>query len=436
LFKSLRATAFMGGLRINIILPYFVKTPLLQSGGRILLAGNPIATPEDVVDAGTRFMADTRIVGRALMVGPKVKVSADNEWEVVSQKDEDGLEMAVREVLAHDFEAVEAFCARLIKLLNFLEAARGWSGWLSDMFAAIYTKKPHKTGSISSHNADPAYICKIYFENLIKYPTFKFLHQNNTTEMADKAGKQTIALIPWDPESEEHRQRLYIQRIACGWKADKIDMWSTRQRNGLMSLHWIVLDPSDPKTAERLSSHVAKHPDEATPLEDSAVAVGGRPRDSSSSRSLEPFMPIGHISIDTIASTPKPTLLLADPENHRTHLSAFYISRAIQGGGLGTATMQAAEHMAVSVLGAKVITLDTWDRRLIIDDSKKEWREKFDYYGNGQVMTFDPQGWYQRMGYKVIKEIEEFDGTSGYCLKRPDGQAWCIPSVYMEKVVE
>ncbi|KFZ01187.1 hypothetical protein V501_10162 [Pseudogymnoascus sp. VKM F-4519 (FW-2642)] len=137
LFKSLRTTAFMGGLRVNIVLPYFVSTPLLQAGARVLLAGNPIATPEDVIDAGTRFMADTRISGRALMIGPKVKVRADNEWEVVPQEDKEGVEVAVREVFVDDFEVVEAFCARLIKLLNVLEAARGWSGWLSDMFAAI-----------------------------------------------------------------------------------------------------------------------------------------------------------------------------------------------------------------------------------------------------------------------------------------------------------
>ncbi|KFY10807.1 hypothetical protein V492_04840 [Pseudogymnoascus sp. VKM F-4246] len=255
--------------------------------------------------------------------------------------------------------------------------------------------------------------------------------------MADKPEKPNITLIPWDFESEEHRQRLYVQRIACGWKADKISKWAIRQQEGTMSLHWVVLDPSDPKTAERISKHVANHPDETTPLEDSAVAVGGRPRDSSSSRLLEPFMPIGHISVDTVASTPKPTLYLADPENHRFHLSAFYISKAIQGGGIGSATMEQAEHMAVSVLGSKVITLDTWDRRLLVDDSKKEWREKFHYYGIDRPLPkFDPQGWYERMGYKVIKEIDELDETSGYVLKRPDGQAWCIPSVYMEKLVE
>ncbi|KFX95135.1 hypothetical protein V490_03999 [Pseudogymnoascus sp. VKM F-3557] len=390
LFKSLRSTAFMGGLRINIVLPYFVSTPLLQAGARVLLAGSPIATPEDVVDAGTRFMADTRIVGRALMIGPKIKVRPDNDWEPMSQDGKDGMEVAVREVFVDDFEEVEAFCARLIKLLNVVEASRGLSAFLSDM------------------------------------------------AMADKSAKPNLTLIPWDPESEEHRDRLYVQRVACGWKYDRIDKWCKRQRDGSMSIHWVVLDPSEPKTAERIAQHIAKHPKEATPLQDSAVAVGGRPRDSSSSRLLEPFMPVGHISVDTVASTPEPTTLLADPANHRYHLSALYISSAIQGGGIGSATMEAAEHMAATVLGATVITLDTWDRRLITDDSKKEWREKFEYYSPPALgpPKFDPQGWYQRLGYKVIKEIEEFDERSGYCLKREDGKAWCIPSVYMEKAVE
>ncbi|KFY10808.1 hypothetical protein V492_04841 [Pseudogymnoascus sp. VKM F-4246] len=139
LYKSLRSTAFMGGLRVNILLPYFVSTPLIQTGARVLLAGGAMARPDDVVDAGTRFMADTRIVGRALMVGPKIKVRADNEWEVVPHKDKDGVEAGVREVFVDDFEAVEAFCARLIKLLNAVEVARGWRGWLGDMSsAAIY----------------------------------------------------------------------------------------------------------------------------------------------------------------------------------------------------------------------------------------------------------------------------------------------------------
>lgn len=58
--------------------------------------------------------------------------------------------------------------------------------------------------------------------------------------MADKPGKPNVTLIPWDPESEEHRHRLYVQRVACGWKFDRIDKWCARQRDGSMSLHWVV----------------------------------------------------------------------------------------------------------------------------------------------------------------------------------------------------
>jgi hypothetical protein len=55
----------------------------------------------------------------------------------MSQDGKDGMEVAVREVFVDDFEEVEAFCARLIKLLNVVEASRGLSVVLSDMVAAI-----------------------------------------------------------------------------------------------------------------------------------------------------------------------------------------------------------------------------------------------------------------------------------------------------------
>lgn len=58
--------------------------------------------------------------------------------------------------------------------------------------------------------------------------------------MADKPTQPKITLIPWDPESKEHIDRLYIQRIACGWKADKVQKWRIRQRDGAMGIHWVV----------------------------------------------------------------------------------------------------------------------------------------------------------------------------------------------------
>lgn len=60
--------------------------------------------------------------------------------------------------------------------------------------------------------------------------------------MADQSvkSKPQIKVIPWDPESPEHRDRLFQQRVACGWKSDKIDKWCKLQKDGSMSIHWIV----------------------------------------------------------------------------------------------------------------------------------------------------------------------------------------------------
>lgn len=134
LFRSLRTTAFMEGVRVNMLCPYFIDTPIIPTEGRLLLAGSAMGKSEDVVDAGTRFMADTRICGRALVIGPKVKV--DDEWQLLS-KDADVQEMAVWEAYAHDLDLVEAFNARFIRMLNQVEKARGWIGWMSDVIGAF-----------------------------------------------------------------------------------------------------------------------------------------------------------------------------------------------------------------------------------------------------------------------------------------------------------
>lgn len=52
--------------------------------------------------------------------------------------------------------------------------------------------------------------------------------------------RKEIVLIPWDPESPEHRERLYQQRIACGWYENYVEGWQERQRSGKVSLQWIV----------------------------------------------------------------------------------------------------------------------------------------------------------------------------------------------------
>jgi NAD(P)-dependent dehydrogenase (short-subunit alcohol dehydrogenase family) len=135
LFRSLRSTAFVHGIRVNMLCPYFIDTPIIPTAGRALLAGSAMGKPEDVVDAGTRLVADTRIVGRALVVGPKVRV--EGEWELLPQTSKEGKELAVWEAYADDFQEVEAFAARFVRLLNQVEVGRGWFGWASDMLGAV-----------------------------------------------------------------------------------------------------------------------------------------------------------------------------------------------------------------------------------------------------------------------------------------------------------
>ncbi|KAF2400337.1 NAD(P)-binding protein [Trichodelitschia bisporula] len=113
LFRALRASAFMSGVRVNLLMPYFVATPIMPAAGRALLAGQPLAQIEDVVDAATRLVADHGIRGRGLAVGPRIRV--------VEEK-------AVWEAYADDFEDSEAFTRRVTGLMN--KAVRyGVLGW-------------------------------------------------------------------------------------------------------------------------------------------------------------------------------------------------------------------------------------------------------------------------------------------------------------------
>jgi NAD(P)-dependent dehydrogenase (short-subunit alcohol dehydrogenase family) len=127
LFRSLRSTAFFNGIRVNMLCPYYMDTPLLPTEARFMLAGSAMGKPEDVVDAGTRLMADSRIVGRALVVGPKVKTRLDDDGMLVPELSKGGKETAIWEAYADDFEQVDAFTARFIRMLNLVQIARGWA---------------------------------------------------------------------------------------------------------------------------------------------------------------------------------------------------------------------------------------------------------------------------------------------------------------------
>lgn len=140
LFRCLRSSSFAHGVRVNILCPYFIDTPLLGADARAILAGVGLGRVKDVVDAGTRFAADPRIVGRALVVGPKLRVGQkdDGEWSLVEENNGGGVDKAIWEIYADDFEDSEVFQRKMVGLLNAATELRGWSGWASDMAGAVW----------------------------------------------------------------------------------------------------------------------------------------------------------------------------------------------------------------------------------------------------------------------------------------------------------
>ena len=129
------------GYHYNMILicPYFIDTAIVTPGARAILAGGAMGQVEDVVDAATRFVADSRILGRSLVVGPKVtyKQQEDGTWGLVDKGTPQSTTTALWEPCADDWEDVDAFDRNFVKVLNGVQYARGWVGWATDIAKAV-----------------------------------------------------------------------------------------------------------------------------------------------------------------------------------------------------------------------------------------------------------------------------------------------------------
>lgn len=49
-----------------------------------------------------------------------------------------------------------------------------------------------------------------------------------------------VELVPWDFDSEEHQARMYLQRLACGWRSEEVQRWAEQGRAATKTLYWIV----------------------------------------------------------------------------------------------------------------------------------------------------------------------------------------------------
>ncbi|KAM0811421.1 hypothetical protein AB5N19_11777 [Seiridium cardinale] len=238
-------------------------------------------------------------------------------------------------------------------------------------------------------------------------------------EDARKAQKASVVLIPWDPDSPEHVERMKQQRIACGWKLEAVDGWRQLQRDGKIGLHWVVLTPSHPDTASRLQRHAEAYPNEATPLQDSCRLVLSRPRAPDDAR-LAHFLPIGHISLDAWTADPE---LRASASDGVYSVMSFYISDALQKSGLGAAALSSCERMAATEYGAKKITLGTISNEECTPDNPRRIA-----MGKTKISKPTVQDWYTGRGYKMyLRQPDAWFETD------PTGKSWGVVCALMEK---
>jgi hypothetical protein len=149
LFRTLRATSFRSGVRVNMITPYYVsKSNMLKLPVEAAFLSGTAggAAIEDVIDAATRLISDEDIAGRALCVGPKLKsagvegVEDEDALMAVQEHENDGRGRAVWECYGEDFDNADAFVKRFILLLNAAERVKGWFGVFTDIWSMLRRK--------------------------------------------------------------------------------------------------------------------------------------------------------------------------------------------------------------------------------------------------------------------------------------------------------
>ncbi|KAF5644412.1 hypothetical protein F25303_6010 [Fusarium sp. NRRL 25303] len=84
---------------------------------------------------------------------------------------------------------------------------------------------------------------------------------------------EKITLVPWDPTNEAHFQRMYDQRVACGWRHEEVTEWKDKMLKGQKFLYWIILADDLERREDLLAIHTNQYPKEAEDLLDTANMV-------------------------------------------------------------------------------------------------------------------------------------------------------------------
>ncbi|KAF7857218.1 hypothetical protein EAF04_009459 [Stromatinia cepivora] len=233
-----------------------------------------------------------------------------------------------------------------------------------------------------------------------------------------------VDLIPWDPDSPSHIERLFNQRVAYTWNSDYVESWRGKQRQGAIILQWIVLPISSPTRDELHNLHIMRYPLEAESLIDSATTFNALPRAPPSPP--HSFLPIGHIALEVQPSSPpsSPTTTTT-PLLPTYKISGLYTSSALRGHGLGRAAMDTIETLACSPrISAQKLILEVIANEY---PGKEERRIAL----KAEELQVEREDWYVRRGYRIV------GFRDGMWPERDEmGRVWTARCLFMEKIIK
>ncbi|CAJ2513549.1 Uu.00g016680.m01.CDS01 [Anthostomella pinea] len=228
-----------------------------------------------------------------------------------------------------------------------------------------------------------------------------------------------VDLVPWDHSSPEHVERMYDQRVACGWRADEVASWVEYAKKGGRIFYWVLFSDALPDREVLLKKHVEDYPKEAQPLRDTAPEIRLVPREPTAKE----FIPIGHVALDIHSAEDDASLGLPSPGTVWIH--GLYISYALQGGGYGTGAMSKVEALAAQEpMNATTTALDTVSKETVDDpDIVRALNEEL------TSPVTSKEGWYRRQGYEVYKK------GIGYTFRTKAGRSIDLIVSYMRKTL-
>ncbi|KAF4549850.1 Hypothetical protein D9617_19g101550 [Elsinoe fawcettii] len=202
-----------------------------------------------------------------------------------------------------------------------------------------------------------------------------------------------VILVPWDPQNEEHFQRMYDQRVSWGWfppDPTKDKQWHLEGRKAVF---WVALSDAFEDKEDALRRHAQRYPKERSCIKDTAVSSIGVARQTFG----DAFTPIGHVLLDRVAP---PDCEGVDFPVSTIWVKSLYVSWVLQGSGVGRQAVHAIERVAAeSPLKATTTALDTITKEF----QSEEWylKEYYDDLGNERPRIVN-EDWYQRLGYKIV----------------------------------